>query len=160
MFDYLKNILQKDNNQQISIEKNEIVDESNDKKIQVATAAVLVEMAKADGDFSEDERRHIIKTLQNTFKLDEVCVKELINLSEKKLEKGLGIYEFTSIINNNFSKSEKLELIEDLWKIIYADDKLDKYEDRLVKLIGAMLNVDHKNIINAKLLVKKRLKLD
>ncbi len=160
MFDYLKNILQKENNQQISMEKNEIVDESNDKKIQVATAAVLVEMAKADGDFSEDERYHIIKTLQNTFNLDEVCVKELINLSEKKLEKGLGIYEFTSIINNNFSKSEKLELIEDLWKIIYTDDKLDKYEDRLVKLIGAMLNVDHKDIINAKLLVKKSLNLE
>lgn len=160
MFDYLKNILQKDNNQQISMGKNEIVDESTDKKIQVATAAVLVEMAKADGDFSEDERHHIIKALQNTFKLDKVCVKELINLSEKKLEKGLGIYEFTSIINNNFSRSEKLELIEDLWKIIYTDDKLDKYEDRLVKLIGAMLNVDHKDIINAKLLVKKRLKLE
>ena len=96
--------------------------------------------------------------MQNTFNLDEDCVHELIELSEKKLEESIGVYEFTSIINEHFNREEKLELLEDLWKIIYVDDKLDKYEDRLVKVIGGLINVDHKDIINAKLLVKEQLK--
>lgn len=115
-------------------------------------------MAKADGDFSDEERERVIYTMRSTFNLDEDCVHELIELSEKKLEKSISVYEFTSIINNHFSREEKFELLEGLWKIIYVDDKLDKFEDRLVKVIGGLINVDHKDIIDAKLLVKEQLK--
>ena len=158
MFEYLRKTLLQDNKQQelpIPVEKAE---ENHHKKIQVATAALFVEMAKADGDFSDEERARVINTMQSSYNLDKDCVNELIELSEKKLEESIGVYEFTSIINNHFNRDEKLNLLEDLWKIIYVDDKLDKYEDRLVKVIGGMLNVDHKDIINAKLLVKEQLK--
>jgi uncharacterized tellurite resistance protein B-like protein len=44
-----------------------------------------------------------------------------------------------------------------LWKLIYTDGRLEKHEDRLIKIIGSTLNLDHKDIINAKLLVKQEL---
>jgi len=47
-----------------------------------------------------------------------------------------------------------------LWRLIYTDKKLDKYEDRLIKLIGGMLKMEHKRIINAKLLIRQELNLD
>lgn len=158
MFDYLRKTLLQDKKPDKIIEPLEKRDENHNKKLQIATAALFVEMAKADGNFSSEERDRVIKILENTFSLDEDCVNELIELSEKKLEKSISIYEFTSIINDNFNRDEKNELFENLWKIIYVDEKLDKYEDRLVKVIGGMLNVDHKDIINAKLLVKEQLK--
>jgi len=158
MFEYLRKTLLQDKKQSVLPEPLKKVKESHHKKLQVATAALFVEMAKADGNFSDEERERVIHTMQKSYNLDENCVHELLELSEKKLEESIGVYEFTSIINDHFNRDEKLNLLEDLWKIIYVDDKLDKYEDRLVKVIGGMLNVDHKDIINAKLLVKEQLK--
>jgi len=158
MFEYLRKTLLQDKKQDAAPEPVEKKEENQHKKLQIATATLFVEMAKADGNFSDEERERVIHIMQNTFNLDEDCVHELIELSEKKLEGSTSVYEFTSIINDHFNREEKLELLEDLWKIIYVDDKLNKYEDRLVKVIGGMLNVDHKDIINAKLLVKEQLK--
>ena len=158
MFEYLRKTLLQDKMQDSSPDADEKREGNHNNKLQVATAALFIEMAKADGDFSDEERQRVIHIMQNTFNLDEDCVKELIDLSEKKLEESTSVYEFASIINKHFSREEKLELLEALWQIIYVDDKLDKYEDRLVKVIGGMINVDHKDIINAKLLVKEQLK--
>jgi uncharacterized tellurite resistance protein B-like protein len=159
MFEYLRKTLLQDKMQNSSPEAVEKREENHHKKLQVATGALFIEMAKADGDFSDEERQRVIHIMQNTFNLDEDCVHELIELSEKKLEESTSVYEFASIINKHFSREEKLELLEGLWKIIYVDDKLDKYEDRLVKVIGGMLNVDHKDIINAKLMIRQQLNL-
>lgn len=159
MFDYLKRSLLQDKTQSSLPEPAQNIKDTKNKKLQIATAALFVEMAKADGNFSSEERENVINILENTFELDEDCVKELIDLSEKKLEKSASVYEFASIINENFNRQEKLELLESLWKIIYVDDKLDKYEDRLVKVIGGMLNVEHKDVINAKLLIRQQLNL-
>ncbi len=159
MFEYLRKTLLQDKMQDSSPEAVEKREGNQHKKLQVATAALFIEMAKADGDFSDEERQRVIHIMQNTFNLDVDCVHELIELSEKKLEESTSVYEFASIINKHFSREEKLELLEALWKIIYVDDKLDKYEDRLVKVIGGMLNVDHKDIINAKLMIRQQLNL-
>lgn len=158
MFEYLKKTLLQDKKQDAAPKPVEKREENQHKKLQIATAALFVEMAKADGDFSDNERERVIRIMQGTFNLDEDCVRELIELSEKKLEESTSVYEFTSIINDHFSREEKFELLEGIWKIIYVDEKLDKYEDRLVKVIGGLINVDHKDIINAKLLVKEKLK--
>lgn len=61
------------------------------------------------------------------------------------------------MINEAFSQSEKLELIKNLWRIIYEDGKLDSHEDRLIKIIGSTMNIEHKDIIAAKLFVKQEL---
>ncbi len=82
-------------------------------------------------------------------------VNDLIELSEQKIKESISIYEFTSTINDNFSKEDKFELMKNLWKLIYIDEKLNMYEDHLVKKIGGMLNLDHKKIIEAKLIVKE-----
>ncbi|NUM62358.1 MAG: TerB family tellurite resistance protein, partial [Ignavibacteriaceae bacterium] len=74
-----------------------------------------------------------------------------------KVKDSISVYEFTSVINEAFSQSEKLELIKNLWRIIYEDGKLDSYEDRLIKIIGSTMNIEHKDIIAAKLFVKQEL---
>ena len=89
------------------------------KKYQVATAALLIEIAKSDGNFSDDERKRIIDFMKNDYDLDDECVTELIELSEHKVEESISIYEFSSILNETFNRLEKLELMKNLWRIIY-----------------------------------------
>lgn len=125
------------------------------RKLEIATCALFVEMAKADGEFTEDERNKIIKVMKETFELEDECVNDLIELSEQKIKESISLYEFTSIINEKYSNEDKFELIKNLWKLIYIDKTLNMYEDHLVKKIGTMLNLDHKRIIDAKLMVKE-----
>lgn len=157
MFEYLRKVISPERDEQLSQEIGTYSTKSTSKKYQVATAALLVEVAKADGNFSEDERKRIIDLMKNDFDLDDECVNELIAISEQKVKDSVSIYEFSSVINERFTQQEKLDLIKNLWRIIYEDGKLDSHEDRLIKIIGSTLNLEHKDIIAAKLFVKQEL---
>ena len=131
----------------------------NQYKLQIATAAIFVEMAKADGQFSLDERRNIVKVLEKQFNLESVYVDELIEFATSELKDSVSLYEFSSVLNENFSFEDKFELLKNLWRLIYTDERLDKYEDHLIKVIGGMLNMEHRQIINTKMLVREELGL-
>lgn len=157
MFDYLRKVLLTEKDEYTGTKSSLPAGESRSKKLQVVTAALLVEIAEADGDFSDDERKRIIDLMKTEFNLDNECVKELLDLSEQKVKDSISVYEFTSVINESFNQQEKLDLIKNLWRIIYQDGKLDSHEDRLIKIIGSTLNLEHKDIIGAKLFVKQEM---
>ena len=158
MFDYLRKIFV---TPQVSDVKNiQKPDATSEKrKVEIAACALFIEMAKADGEFSDEEKEFIIAEMKNTFNLDKECVDELIVLAEKQVKESVSLYEFTGVINNTFSQKGKLELIESLWRLIYKDEKLNMYEDHLIKRIAATMNIEHKQIINAKLWVKDQMGL-
>lgn len=116
-------------------------------------------MAKADGVFTDEERNFIIDEMKSTFNLDDNYVNELMQLAEQRVKYSVSLFEFSGEINKSFSQDEKLELIESLWRLIYKDEKLNQYEDNLIKKIGVTLNIEHKQIINAKLWVKQQMGL-
>lgn len=160
MFDYLKKLLTNESNLE-SLKTNIVVDRvDRNKQLQIATAALFIEMAKADGEFTEEERENVIQSLQKQFNIDAVYVNELMELSKLKLKDSVSLFEFSNVVNENFTNEDKNILLKNLWRLIYTDKKLDKYEDRLIKIIGGMLKTDHKQIINAKLLIRQELNLD
>lgn len=129
------------------------------KKLQIATCAIFLEMAKSDDNCTEEERQEILSIMQRTFALEKEYADELIELAKSRLVQSISIYEFTGIINDKFSPDEKFELMKNLWRLIYTDEKLDKYEDQLVKRFGTMLHLEHKDVIAAKLMIKEEYKL-
>jgi len=155
MFEYLRQVLAPELTSR-ELKVNSSKNSSN--RYQVATAALLIEIAKADGDFSDDERNRIFELMKNDFDLDDECVNELLQLSEKKVKDSISVYEFSSVINESFTQQEKIGLMKNLWRVIYQDGKLDSHEDRLIKIIGSTLNLEHKDVIGAKLFVKQELK--
>ena len=160
MFDYLKKLLTDKNNQE-SLKTNDVVERlDHTKQLQIATAALFIEMAKADGEFTEEERENVIQSLQKQFNIDSVYVSELMELSKLKLKDSASFYEFSNVVNENFTNEDKNTLLINLWRLIYTDKKLDKYEDQLIKIIGGMLKMGYKQIINAKLLIRQELNLD
>jgi uncharacterized tellurite resistance protein B-like protein len=158
MFEYLRKIFtpQQDSDSN-NFQKANSTSKIN--KVEIAACALFIEMAKADGEISNDERELVISEMQNTFNLDKECVDELILLAEQGIKESVSLYEFTGVINNYFSQEQKIELIENLWRLIYKDEKLSAYEDHLIKRIGTTMNIEHKQIINAKLWVKQQLGL-
>jgi uncharacterized tellurite resistance protein B-like protein len=157
MFEYLKRVLVPDGNQNRADDPITTPSKSSAKRYQVATAALLIEIAKADGNFSEDEKNRIIELMKNEFDLDDKLVSELFKLSAEKVKESISVYEFSSVINESFTRVEKIELMKNLWRVIYEDGKLDSHEDRLIKIIGSTLNLEHKDVIGTKLFVKQEM---
>lgn len=130
--------------------------ESAEKRIQVAACALLIEMAKTDNEFSDEEEERILSILKKEFALSNEMSDELIELANEELRASLDLWQFTNLINSNYSVDEKIRLMELIWKVVYADGKLDKHEDYLVKKLATLLNLRHKEMIDAKLRVLGR----
>lgn len=158
MFEYLRKIFA-DNQTPINQSPINSSPESKNQKIEIAACALFIEIAKADGEFTDEERKFIISEMKSTFNLDDDYVNDLILLAEQRVKESVSLYEFTGVINTTFTFEEKIELIESLWKLIYKDEKLNQYEDHLIKRIAATINIEHKQIINAKLWVKEQMGL-
>jgi uncharacterized tellurite resistance protein B-like protein len=132
-------------------------DEVSEHSIQVATAALLIEMMKADGKVSEDERKTVMQTIQSKFNLTDEETKSLKELAKEKAKKATDYYEFTSLIHKSLSYEQKVEIIEHLWEIAFTDKHIDKHEEYMVRKIADLIYVEHKDFIEAKLRVKKKL---
>ena len=149
MFEYFKNMVATQNKEQDNFQK----------KLQVATCALFFEIAKADENFTREEHEKIVSIMRSKYELDNDGADELMSLTEESIKKSVSIYEFATIVDQNFSKDEKLKLMKELWQLIYTDKKLNKYEDNLIKRIGDILKLEHKEVIEAKLMVKGELGL-
>ncbi len=120
-------------------------------RIQIASCVILLEVAKFDFDFSSIEKETTKAILKNEFAIPEDAIEDLMKISEEKREDSVDLWEFTNVINKNFSREEKIKIIEAAWKIIYADDKLDKYENHYVHVLADLLRLRHDELIDAKL---------
>ena len=129
-------------------------EENRAQKIQVATCALLLEVANSDDEFSEIERENIVRILEENFHLSDEYAQELIELAEKERKERIDLWGFTRLINENYSLEEKIRVIELVWKVIYSDGKLDKYEDHLAHKLSKLLKLEHKQLIEAKLKIR------
>ena len=123
-------------------------------RLQVATTALLLEIARADFKIEAQELEQIAAGLQAKFALSEQAVQELMTIARQEAEQAVSYYEFTSLINKGFSFEQKLQVIELMWQIAYADNYLQKYEEALVRKISDLLYIPHSDFIAAKHRVK------
>jgi len=123
--------------------------------IRIATCALLLEMSQIDGDFSESEKEGILSIFKREYEVDDEHIAELIETADKELKGSLDLWQFTNLINRNYTPEEKIEIIEMVWRIAYTDGKLDKHEDFLVHKLADLLHLTHRQLIDAKIKVRE-----
>lgn len=128
------------------------------KRIQIATCALFLEIANADNNFNSDERANVVSVMRSTFKIEPEYCQELMLLAESSVKKSSGIYEYTELVKKSFARQEKFEMLKDLWRLVFVDELLDKYEDQMIKSIGHNLGFDTREILNAKLAILEEIK--
>jgi uncharacterized tellurite resistance protein B-like protein len=124
---------------------------ANAHDIRVATCALFLEMANIDGEFTDVERKNILSILKGNFQLSNEYADELLEASIEELKRSIDLWQFTNLINENYSEEEKIQIIEMVWAIIYIDGKLDQHEDYLVHKLAKLLRLSHRQLIDAKL---------
>ncbi len=120
----------------------------------VATCALLLEIANIDGEFSEKEQERILSILESHFHLSGDLAKELMKKAGEELENSIDLWRFTNLINQNYSRNEKMGVVEMIWRVVFADETLDKHEDYLMHKLAKLLRLSHKDLIDAKMKVK------
>ncbi len=133
------------------VEKIEIFEELDEKHTeQLAVAALLTEIMLVDERIDTTEQEMLKALLAERFQLDEAAAARLIALAEAELHHSTDYHQFTRLLNNSLDAAEKSHLIEQLWRLALADDRLDKYEEHLVRKLSELLYVPHSEFIRAK----------
>ena len=124
---------------------------------QLATAALLIEMTRADYEVKKVERDAVTRAVQRVFGLNAGETAELVALAEQEADEATSLYEFTRLINDNFEPEQKERIVELLWQVALADGEIDKYEDHLVRKVADLIHVPHLTFIRAKHKAMERL---
>ena len=119
-------------------------------QLQLATAALLVEMARAD--FADDpaERDHVQALLQREFSLTAHEAERVAALGADAADAAVSLYDFTRSVDEALSTEDKIRIVEMLWQVAYADGALDKYEEHLLRKLADLLHISHRQLIQAK----------
>ena len=117
----------------------------------VATAALLVEMMRADSAIAPAERDAVLRALAAAFDdLTPQETRDLLARAEERADDATSLYEFTRIVNRQFDHEQKAHVVELLWRVACADGDLDKYEEHLVRRIADLIHVPHSVFIRMK----------
>ena len=125
-------------------------DQQEDDRLQLAAAALLVEMMRMDDVIKEDESGKVHEIIVKEFGLTDESAKGLIELAEQELSDATDYYQFTSLINKSYTPEQKVQLVECLWRVAMSDDILCKYEEHMVRKVSELLYVPHRSFIAAK----------
>lgn len=107
---------------------------------QLAIAALLVEAARADEHFAEDERTIIEHFLAQNFDLDADAAKSLLAQAETAQADAIDIHRFTKQVKE-LPQDEKIKFIEGLWHIVLSDGERDAFEDALIRRVCGLIYV-------------------
>ncbi|MEE2969592.1 MAG: TerB family tellurite resistance protein [Pseudomonadota bacterium] len=107
----------------------------------LAAAALLVHAASIDTDFDDAERAKILELAENKLDLSAEEARSLLQAAEKAADESVQLLGFTRAVKDKFSYEERVELLEMLWEVVYADGEVDEFESQLMRRIGGLIYV-------------------
>ena len=118
-------------------------------------ASLIIEVAFADKVIDESEINLLKNMLLDTYSLKLDDANELIANAEKTVNESTSLYGYTREVNDNFDYQSKLDLLDQLWRMAFADGNIDKYEEHVVRKISDLIHITHNDFIQSKLRNKK-----
>jgi uncharacterized tellurite resistance protein B-like protein len=123
----------------------------------VALCVLMIEAAHVDGECSDEEMTHVIETLTTACKVPRSEIDELIEQTYQKRKDSVDLFTFTRYLNQNYTKEQKLEVMESVWRVIHIDGRLQGHEDHFAHKLANLLRLSHKELIDAKIRAREQL---
>lgn len=111
----------------------------------LAAAALLIETAYMDEQFDESERAVISDLVQRRFDLEAADCQRLLVEAESAVVRSQQLYEFTRAVNDRFTPEERIEIMEMLWEVVYADGEVHDFEVSLLRRVGGLIYVSDRD---------------
>lgn len=122
--------------------------------LQLATAVLLIEVMSADAESTAEEQATILKILKERFQLPDAEVAQLSERGKRTVKTANDLHQFTSLINRELDRSEKIRIIEYMWQVAYADKKISADENHLMRKMASLLHISQRDYIAAKMRAK------
>lgn len=122
-------------------------EEDAEAAIQRAAAVLLCEIMHADHEVDEAEKATILQAMQSFLKMTPADASRLYNEVQVLMQDALSLQKFTSLLNEHFDEGKKISLLDWLWRVVYADGRMDAYEEHLVRKIADLLYIRHTDYI-------------
>jgi uncharacterized tellurite resistance protein B-like protein len=110
--------------------------------VHVAAAALLLELAHADGEFSDQEQQHIHDALERHFGLDHDTAVQLLALADEERRGSVDHFQFTRVVKEQFDTAQRVLLAEVMWGVILADGELASHETYLIRKMAHLLELE------------------
>jgi len=121
-----------------------------DAALRLATAVLMIDVARADHVFDENEFERVLRLVEQHFRLSPEEAAELVILASDTADDLVSVHEFTELLHEHLDENEKARIVGMLWDVAYADGQLDKYEDSLVLKISDLLYVSRPKVMRLK----------
>ena len=121
-----------------------------DFEIELTASVLAYELARSDGEITEDELSVLMSEIQNIAEKVGKSQKEILNIIEVYSKDSVSFHEFVEDINDNYSKQEKLDLLYFMWKMAYADNKLDVDEEKLIRRMADLIKIKDIEVLKLK----------
>ena len=119
--------------------------EQNDYRL--AAAALLIHAATIDGKETGAERDKLRAVLKSRFSLDDAATNELVDTATLAENEAVDLYRFTSLINRTLDEKGRLGIVEMMWEIVFADGRMNEFEDNLMWRVADLLGVSSRDRI-------------
>ncbi|MCH8811290.1 MAG: TerB family tellurite resistance protein [Gemmatimonadetes bacterium] len=116
-------------------------EEVGEQDVRLAACVLLIEIAHADEDFTEDERQHLSSAVRRQYGLDEDEADQLLELAEQARASAVDLWQFTKLIKQNYSLGQKMVLVEVMWGLVYSDGELSSHEESLMRRVCHLLDL-------------------
>ena len=126
----------------------------NEHAVRLAMASLMIEVAESDYHDAPEERESVLNIVKSSFDLSDTETNEIVDLARQEHVDSIDYFQFTSLINQHYSAEQRIELIEKLWQIAFADHKLDKHEEHVIRRIADLIHVAHSDFMKTKLKVQ------
>ncbi|HEY0686922.1 MAG TPA: TerB family tellurite resistance protein [Steroidobacter sp.] len=120
---------------------------------ELATAALLLELARADFSENDAEVQAIRHLLQKRFELTDDALNVLMVNAARRADKAVSLHELTHRMNRELPEEDKLAIVEMLWHVSHADGRIDKHEEHLIRRIAGLLHISDRDRVRLKLKV-------
>ena len=131
-------------------------EDASHKDLRLAACALLLELAHADDEFTEDERQHVESAVRRQFGLGPEEAERLLALAEEARANAVDLWQFTNLIAENYSLGQKMVLAEIMWGLVYSDGELGSKEDYLMRKISNLLRLEAGYLAEARKRVEDR----
>lgn len=129
------------------------------KDFEIAAAVLLIETAMTEHHFGNEEQMVIEQLLRSRFDLSESELASLMELGQAKQADAVELHRFTNVLKKQFSEEERIQILEMIWEVAYADGILHDYEAHLARRIGGLIHVSDRDRGDARKRVLARLEL-
>ncbi len=119
-------------------------------EIELTASVLAYELARSDGEITEDELRVLMSEIQKIAKKVGKDKDEILKIVEVYSANSVSFHEFVEDINDNYSKQEKLDLLYFMWKMAYADNKLDVDEEKLIRRMADLIKIKDIEVLKLK----------